>query len=254
MLSRFLAGLFALIAFTLPALAEPVVLTGTVVYRERIALPAGAQLRLQLVTLADGRQIASATSRITAQSQPPIAFTMNLRSNSAPSAGPLGLLAEIRSGGQVLFASPAPTPIDLAAPSGIAILVHRASSPTPAPPPPEPPMPDPQLLDTSWTVTSIGGRPVVGLRAPTLAIAADHRIGGNSGCNSYFAEASIEGSILSFSPAAATRMACAPEIMDQENAYFTALSAVAAFELDKDSLRLLDAAGVPLIGLVRATE
>ena len=49
-------------------------------------------------------------------------------------------------------------------------------------------------------------------------------------------------------------MACAPDLMNEENAYFTALSAVASYELDDLGLRLLDAAGVPLIGLVRTTE
>lgn len=254
MLTRLLAGLCALILLVAPALAQPVTLTGTVTYYERIALPAGAQLRLQLVTLDDGRQIAAATSRITEQASPPITFTMNLRSASAATAGPLGLVAEIRAGGQLFFRNAAPTPVDLANPDGIAIVVNTASGPAPQPSTPEPPVPDPQLLGTSWTVTSIGGRPAIGPHPLTLTIDFDRRIGGNSGCNNYFSEATIEAQVISFSAAAATRMACTQDIMDQENAYFAALSAVSAYELDGESLRLLDAAGVPLIGLVRAGE
>ena len=39
--------------------------------------------------------------------------------------------------------------------------------------------------------------------------------------------------------------------MAQEAAFFAALSAVAAYEQAEDSLRLLDAAQIPLIGLIR---
>ena len=111
-------------------------------------------------------------------------------------------------------------------------------------------MPEPVLLDTLWRVTSIGARPVLGGPPVPLSIAADHRAGGNGGCNNYFTEASFEADRLTFGPAAATRMVCAPEIMAQEAAYFAALAAVAGFELGQGSLRLLDAAGVPLVGLV----
>ncbi len=100
-----------------------------------------------------------------------------------------------------------------------------------------------------WRITSIGGKPAVGERPPTFSITADSRAGGNSGCNNYFAEADFTDG-LSFGPAAATRMACAEPLMAQEAALFAALAAVANYETDGESLRLLDAAGIPLIGLV----
>jgi putative lipoprotein len=252
MLKRLFAGLVALMLLAGPAMAQAITLNGTVTYYERMALPAGSQLRLQLVTLSGNRQIAAAASQITGKASPPIGFSMNLHSTSAQTAGPLGLVAEIRSNGQLFFRSAAPTPIDLASPSGIAIVVSRASAPLPKPA--EPSMPEPQILDTSWTVTSIGGRPVIGTRPVTLTIDLDARIGGNATCNRYTSEASLDGDTMTFSPAAATRMACAPELMAQEAAYFAALAAVASYQLDGSSLRLLDAAGIPLIGLVRVSE
>jgi putative lipoprotein len=42
--------------------------------------------------------------------------------------------------------------------------------------------------------------------------------------------------------------------MAQESAFFAALIAVARYEISDDSLRLLDAAEVPLIGLIRTKE
>ncbi len=253
MLKRLFAGLALLVMGLVgPVLAQPLSLSGTVTYYERLALPAGSQLRLQLVSLADNRQIAAATSEIVDRASPPIAFTMNLRSTAATTSGPVGLLAEIRTGGQLFFRSAAPVPVDFSSPNGISILVSRAAAPRPEPS--EPPVPEPHLLDTSWTVTSIGGRPVAGPRPVTLTIDLDRRIGGNAGCNSYAAEAMIEDKSISFSAAAATRMACPPEIMDQESAYFAALAAVRSYERDGTSLRLLDAAGIPLIGLVAKAE
>jgi len=252
MLKRLFAGLVAIMLLAIPAMAQAITLNGTVTYYERMALPAGSQLRLRLVTLADNRQIASASSQITDRASPPIAFSMNLRSTSAATAGPLGLVAEIRANGQPLFRSAAPAPVDLTTPNGIAIVVSRASAP--APKPTEPVMPEPKILDTSWTVTSIGGRPVIGTRPVTLTIDLDGRIGGNATCNRYTSEVLLDGQSITFGPAAATRMACEPDLMAQESSYFAALAAVKSYQLDGTSLRLLDAAGVPLIGLVEAGE
>lgn len=248
-----LAGLvFAMAMMSVPAFAADVTITGTVAYRERIALPADAQLRVTLVTLPAAEPVVGASATIPARGQPPIAFTLNVRTTLA-SDRDYGLLAEISSAGHTLFASTAPVAVDPDAGAPVRINVNFAGLP-PAPPP-EPPAPAPSaLLDTVWTVTSIGGRPVSGIKSLTLSIAADLRTGGHGGCNNYFTEASIEGNKLAFGPTAATRMACAPEILAQEASYFSALAAVAGYETDGRSLRLLDAAGVPLIGLVRKED
>ena len=252
-LSR-LAPAIALLLMILsaPALAATT-LNGTVTYRERIALPADAWLRVTLVDLTTMAPVVGASAGIPAKGQAPIGFALNVHSHIEASHAAYGLQAEISSAGQVLFRTPVPVPVTIGNSAPTAIMVFR----TPAhPPSPEPPIPaaPPELFDTLWTVTSIGGRPVAAPRPPTLSIAPDHRAGGFGGCNNYFTEASVDTEALTFGPAAATRMACAPDLVDEENAYFTALSAVASYELDGQGLRLLDAAGVPLIGLVRTTE
>jgi len=247
-LSRLMAALLVLLTLAVPAAASPLTLTGEVFYRERMALPPGATLHVSLVTLPDGRAVVGAGAAIEARGQVPLAFTLNIRSDVAGRPHGFGLVAEIRHAGVPLFRNDRPVPVDVTAPEPVSILLHRVVRP-PAPPV-EPAVPEPVLLDTLWRVTSIGARPVLGGRPVTLSIAADHRAGGNGGCNNYFTEASFEADRLTFGPAAATRMVCAPEIMAQEAAYFAALAAVAGFELGQGSLRLLDAAGVPLVGLV----
>jgi putative lipoprotein len=103
-----------------------------------------------------------------------------------------------------------------------------------------------------WTVTSIGGEPVLPQTKVTFSIAADHRAGGNGGCNNYFTEASFETPPLTFGPIAGTRMACDPAVMEQEARFFAALEATSGYDLNGDTLKLVDAAGIPLAGFIRA--
>lgn len=247
LLLRLVGIIFACLFIAAPALAEGITLSGTVTYRERMALPPDAQLRISLISLPGGAPIAGAVADIPAKGQVPLAFSLNLRRQ--PAAGAYGLTAEIRSGANLLFRNAQPVPLTLDLTQPVEIIVQ----PMPISPSPTPP-PVPALTDIVWTVTSIGGRPAIGALPPTLSIAADLRASGHGGCNNYFAEASLSGSAISFGPAAATRMACEPDLMTQESAYFAALAAVTGFELEGTSLRLLDAAGIPLIGLVRSAD
>lgn len=248
---KFIGGFLALVLALLsaPALAEAVTLKGSVTYRERIALPKDAWLTITLVQLPAAIPVVGASAGLAA-GQVPIGFALNVRSPLTSDTA-YGLVAEISSAGRVLFRNPVPVPVQPGAGHLTQILVNHAPQPVEEA---VPPVAAPELLDIVWTVTSIGGRPVTGTRPLTLSIATDHRVGGSGGCNNYFTEAAIEGRNIGFGPAAATRMACSPDIMDQEAAYFAALTAVASYELDDSGLRLHDAAGIPLVGLVRTTE
>lgn len=246
MLIRALAAVLCLLAS--PAWAETITINGSVTYRERVALPPGTTLRVTLIRLTGAAPVAGASASIPTRGIVPIAFALNVRTDLDVLDGSYGVLAEISAGGQVLFRNPVPVPV---ATGPVSILVNYAPQPS-GPPEAEPPPVD--FLEVEWTVTSIGGRPVSGVQPLTLTIAADLRAGGSGGCNSFFTEATIESDTIAFGPPAATRMACEPVIMDQEFAYFAALSATASYEHDSQGLRLLDAAGIPLVGLVRASE
>lgn len=239
---------FALAMTALPALAQHVTFSGNVTYRERMALPAGAQLKVTLVELPHATPVAGASAKVPATGGVPLAFELHVR-RALRSDTAYGLIAEISAGPGFYFRNPTPVAVDPANPANIDILVRSAPAPKPVSEP-DMPLPPASLTDITWTVTSIGGRPVSGTRPITLSIGGDLAVGGNGGCNNYFTEARIDGTTLSFGPAAATRMACAEEAMKQEAAYFSALAAVTSYELDGKSLRLLDEAGVPLIGLV----
>jgi putative lipoprotein len=248
--------LVALLAFVLgsPALAEDISFTGLVTYRERMALPEDAALTITLVGLPAQQHIASAHASLGGKAGSPIQFTLNVRSDVMTTDGQYGLVAEIWSAGYVIFRNGQPAAVDLDEPSGNVIEVQF--SPPPPHDPPEqvlPPVETPNsLLDVLWTVTSIGGEPVLPQTKVTFSIAADHRAGGNGGCNNYFTEASFKIPPLAFGPIAGTRMACDPVVMTQEARFFAALEATAGYELEGDALKLFDAAGIPLAGLVRA--
>lgn len=252
-LIRYVVALVALIGFIMPAAADDITFTGEVTYRERIALPPGAELRITLVRLPGATPIVGATADIVGRANVPLQFALDVRSTVIKSGGDYGLLAEIRSEGRTLFRTQQPVPVDASAPAHTPILVTL--SPDPPHDAPEailPPVDTPNpLLDTIWTVTSIGGEPPLPGSEVTFSIAADYRAGGNSGCNNYFTEAGFAGLPLTFGPIAGTRMACAPAIMAQETRFFAALGATVGYELAGDTLKLFDAAGVPLVGLIR---
>lgn len=244
-----------LVLMTVPVLAETTTLTGTVAYRERIALPPDTWLHVTVVEVESGRPIVGASATLPAQGQVPISFVLNVKSDIDLFVGRYGLVAEIDSKGRTLFRNPVPEPLSN---SPIRVLLNflpsmASSETTDAAAPPLSPLP-PGIVDTVWTVTSIGGRPVTGSKPLTLSIAADLRAGGFGGCNHFFTEAQLADGGIEFGPTAATRMACLPELMEQEAAYFTALAAVSTYEQDERGLRLTDGAGIPLVGLVRAEE
>lgn len=244
--------LIVVLSLLLPGLviAAERTVSGEVFYRERIALPPGTTLYVGLVTLPEGRPVLGAGASIPVGGQVPILFQLAIRSDVEQTASSFGLVAEIRQGETVLFSTSAAVPVDLSSQGPIDVLVTRK----PVEPAPAEPVLDKDLVGAIWTATSVGGKPVIGDRPVTLSIAPDLRSNGHAGCNDYFAQASITEAGVEFGTAAATRKACAPEIMDQEGAFFAALGAVKGFEVVSGSMRLLDAAGVPLIGFVRNAE
>lgn len=254
--SRLLRICLALLALFIatPTFAEDVTFTGLVTYRERMALPADSALTIALVGLPGESSIASAHASLGGKAGSPIQFTLDVRSDVIATDGQYGLVAEIWSAGYIIFRNWQPVVVDAAEPSGNIIEVEFA--PPPPHDPPEqilPPVETPNpLLDVLWTVTSIGGEPVLPRTKVTFSIAADHRAGGSGGCNNYFTEASFDTPPLTFSPIAGTRMACDPAVMAQEARFFAALEATAGYDLNGDALKLVDAAGIPLAGLIRA--
>lgn len=78
--------------------------------------------------------------------------------------------------------------------------------------------------------------------------------GGNGGCNNYFTSYELDGFDLSFGPVGSTLMACVPPLMEVEQAFFTNLGQVAAYQSGGIQMALLDAEGAFLLEFDLAPE
>jgi heat shock protein HslJ len=117
----------------------------------------------------------------------------------------------------------------------------------------EAPVADLPLTGTAWRLTTIGG--ANGTVSSTLAgtevdavFAADGTVAGTDGCNRYHATFTAgENGAMSIGPVAATKMACAQDVMDQANAFTAGLGATASSTIDGMTLTLSDAGGALLL-------
>lgn len=107
------------------------------------------------------------------------------------------------------------------------------------------------LAGTNWVLTHYGpaGAPLSTPQAsaPTLAIAADGKVSGKAGCNTYFGSLSVNGDQATFSQLGRTLMACDGEIMRLEDAYLAALGAAVSFTLENGQLTLRYQGGNALV-------
>lgn len=80
------------------------------------------------------------------------------------------------------------------------------------------------------------------------AIFDGERVGGNGSCNQYGGSYTLDGSSLSIGPLMSTMMACQePGVMEQEAALTGLMAQVASYQIEGETLRLLDANGQVLL-------
>jgi len=251
--------LFVLAILLAPGLVLARPLDGSVTYRERIALDPKAVVTVSLVDVsrADAPAKVIAKQRIrTRGRQVPVDFRLHYAPNRIQPGHRYQLQARIDRGGELLFISQRAVPIEPLATRGpVTIWVQpvvdsdkpsRTRDSVVAPPGPAP-----SLKGTEWLAEDIGGKGVLDIVQSTLSIAGGGKISGSGGCNRYFGTATVEGGKIRIGPLGATQMACVPAQMDQERKFLDALGATQGYRLDDGKLILLDAAGNPLVRLVR---
>ncbi len=109
------------------------------------------------------------------------------------------------------------------------------------------------LAGTLWTLDSYRNSEgklvnVLPDTKTTLEFKED-KVGGNAGCNTYFASYKIDGNGLTIGVAGATRMLCrTPQnVMGQEKAYLTALHNAASYRMKGSKLDILNGDGETLL-------
>ena len=124
------------------------------------------------------------------------------------------------------------------------ILAVVSSACAAVPPPAESPAADPPRLDgTAWVLAELPGHARVPGSSITLRF-EDGRASGTDGCNRYGFAYTGTGSKLEFTPSGiSTQMACAPDLMQQAEAFKAGLTRTRAFGMESGQLRLLDAEG-----------
>lgn len=245
-----LALVIACLAAT-PALAAKIDLSGQVTYRERIALPENSVLGIALVD----QTLPAAPPRVSVKGaigpgQVPLSFDLKFEDSLILPNHSYALIATISAGGQLMFRNFEPYAVTPLAPAAdpivivtnLVALTETASSSAQ----PEAPL-APAILETTWTATSINGAAPVPRTNATLSISSDLRAGGNGSCNSWFAQAQLDGDKLSFGAVGATQKGCTQSVNLQEQAYFAALAATATWQVSGDTLTLYGADGKALL-------
>jgi heat shock protein HslJ/uncharacterized membrane protein len=100
------------------------------------------------------------------------------------------------------------------------------------------------LWGTAWRLESLAGAAVLDRSQATLEFPTDGRASGNGSCNRFNGVVTVAGNTIQFGGIAATRKACAEDVMRQEDAYFAALRDAERFEIAGEELQI-HAAGRP---------
>lgn len=111
----------------------------------------------------------------------------------------------------------------------------------------------PSVLHGRWLAETMRNRGVIANVQMVIDIAADGKVTGSGGCNLIRGRLTVSEARISFGPMIATKMACAPEIMDQESKFLSALGEARLWRIDeqRDKLILVDAHGVTILRLLR---
>lgn len=100
------------------------------------------------------------------------------------------------------------------------------------------------LTGREWVVEDLDGGGIIDRSRITLEFDPESsRVYGRGSCNRYNAGFTLSGEGISFSNAAATMMACAPALMDQEQKFFRILGGINRFDIDATGALLLSGSG-----------
>lgn len=97
---------------------------------------------------------------------------------------------------------------------------------------------DATLWGSAWRLEDLGGRSAMSGVEVTLQFPDEGRAVGNASCNRFFGQVVAEGDSISFSDIGTMRMACPPNINDQEHRFLEALGDAERYEIEEPYLRI----------------
>jgi putative lipoprotein len=219
------------------------VVTGSVSYRQRIALQPEAVVEVSLLdaSLTGSPAKVIAQEKIPAAgNQVPIPFRLEYRSAEILPGHSYQVRARITLNGELLFTSTRAYPVfnTPGSPANIEVMLDQVQgrpSPHPA---------HVLLEDTYWRLVELDGQPLV--RSPNsqeayvLLHAAGETFSGNTGCNRLVGSYVRNGDALRFKGVSSTMMACPGPVMKQEQNMTKALGSTVRFRITGSTLELFD--------------
>ena len=240
-LARFCNGLLALFMLTGVNAGESNQVTGTVTYRERIALTPGARVEVKLldVSLQDVAAKVIAEQTIEVTHQVPIPFALVYDPAEINDRLSYAVRATIYDGDKMLFTTDRHYPV-LSRGHGtevdlVLVRVNHQSSAAAKP----------ALTGKKWLLQSIDVEPIALAENQPVPFIQFEPQGetnlafGNAGCNTFRGPYETGPDSISFGNLASTLMAC-PE-MDLERQFHQALARASRFDLDENRLILFEA-------------
>ncbi|MDH3339065.1 MAG: META domain-containing protein [Gammaproteobacteria bacterium] len=110
------------------------------------------------------------------------------------------------------------------------------------------------MTGKSWRPTVIGAESMPEDSGMFVQFAVDGSVEGHGGCNSFSGSLEQSESRVAVGTLAATRKACAKQVMQRETAFIAALQDAAQFEMGGGRLQLLDGSRALLAELVAAEQ
>jgi putative lipoprotein len=250
--SRGALGLAALLVLALltatTAMADLATIQGTASYRDRMALPEGAVLEVELLDIsrADAPSERLALLRIKPQGQVPIPFTLPYDPALIDERYTYAVTAKLIQEGRVLFRSDTVHPV-LTRGAGDTVAVMMIRMPGERA--------QPTLVGPTWVAEDIDQQGVIDNLQSHVTFTPEGRVQGSGGCNAFTGSYTLEGDRLEIGTAggqlAATLKACPEAVMNQEARFTDALGRVQHWRLENGLLGLLDAERAPILRLWR---
>jgi len=223
-------------------MAELQDLHGSVMYREKIALPPEAlvEVTLEDVSKMDVKSTVLASQTLRPEAQVPVDFRLSYDDAMVEERGRYSVRAVIRVGEEVLWRSTQSFPaLTNDAPETVDVVVERMVRPV-----------ERALAGNEWLVVQMNDKTVGTSQVPQIRFGADGQVSGTSGCNRFSGSYTEKSGQLAFGPLATTRMACPGELDQQEKDFFLALSNVVGFGVRAGHTVLLDTEGAVVMTLL----
>lgn len=244
-----LGGVSLLFATSMPAtsVAAEKLMHGTVMFRERIALPPEAVLTVALtdVSLADAPSHIIGKTEVASVLGSPIPFSLSFDPEALAPNHRYALQAKISAGDTLWFVNDEQVEIDPRNPTKPAeinvVMVRKNTDDSNSA----------GIEGKDWLVEDIQGTDIIGSSPATFSIGEDGTVSGSGGCNRYFSKATLDGDKISFATIGSTYVQCPTELMNQEQKFLDILGKTRSYRVDLDKLLLLDANGTEMAKLAQ---